>query len=106
MNTISAFTAPDATVIFGSVIDESMGDALRVTIVATGLGQPVLRSMPKPVIQVVRTGTDNVATELDAETNYDSPAILRRGRAERVKAMSESGIDPLDIPAFLRKQAD
>ncbi|MDE3009566.1 MAG: cell division protein FtsZ [Pseudomonadota bacterium] len=107
MNTISAFTAPDATVIFGSVIDEAMGDALRVTIVATGLGQPVARSAPKP-LSVVRTGTDNAGiTEIEAvEGAYDAPAILRRGRAERVSAMRDSGVDPLDIPAFLRKQAD
>lgn len=107
MNTISAFTAPDATVIFGSVIDEAMGDALRVTIVATGLGQPVVRSAPKP-LSVVRTGTDNAGiTEIEAiEGGYDAPAILRRGRAERVSAMRDSGVDPLDIPAFLRKQAD
>ena len=73
---------------------------------ATGLGQPIARSAPKP-LTVVRTGTDNLGTEVDpADTVYDSPAILRRGRAERVKAMSDSGIDPLDIPAFLRKQAD
>ena len=106
MNTINAFTAADATVIFGSVIDESMGDALRVTIVATGLGQPVAKSQPKP-LSVVRTGTDNLVSDADpSDPGFDTPAILRRGREQRVSAMRDSGIDPLDIPAFLRKQAD
>ena len=106
MNTISAFTAPDATVIFGSVIDEAMGDALRVTIVATGLGQPIVSAPAKPLL-VVRTGTDHHGPDGDAgEPPYDMPAILRRGREQRVSAMRDSGIDPLDIPAFLRKQAD
>ena len=44
MNTIKAFTAEDATVIVGTVIDENMADQLRVTMVATGLGQPVGRA--------------------------------------------------------------
>lgn len=106
MNTISAFTAPDATVIFGSVVDESMGDALRVTIVATGLGQPVMRStQAKPPFSVVRTGTDNIAVEMDGSSDA-LPAVMRRGREQRVSAMRDSGIDHLDIPAFLRKQAD
>jgi len=106
MNTISAFTAPDATVIFGSVVDESMGDALRVTIVATGLGQPVMRStQAKPPFSVVRTGTDNIAVEM-GESSDALPAVMRRGREQRVSAMRDSGIDHLDIPAFLRKQAD
>jgi cell division protein FtsZ len=46
MNTIKAFTAEDATVIVGTVIDEAIGDMLRVTMVATGLGSPVNRFEP------------------------------------------------------------
>jgi cell division protein FtsZ len=58
MNTIRSFTAEDATVIYGSVIDEAIGDALRVTIVATGLGGA--SAARQPVMQVVaRTGTDD-----------------------------------------------
>ncbi len=76
MNTIRSFTAEDATVIFGSVVDETMGDALRVTIVATGLGQPVKRAQPQPLM-VVRTGTDNAPLEVDYDS-LDQPAVMRR----------------------------
>ncbi len=104
MNTIRSFTAEDATVIFGSVVDESMGDSLRVTIVATGLGQPVKRAQPQPLV-VVRTGTDNAPVEVDYDS-LDQPAVMRRGRNTMVEAMRDNGMDLLDIPAFLRKQAD
>src|SRR5450631_4393808 len=104
MNTIRSFTAEDATVIYGSVVDEAIGDALRVTIVATGLGgQAAQRS--QPVMQMVpRTGTDDASA-----VNYeelDQPTALRRRRDVTVEAMRHSGVDMLDIPAFLRKQAD
>ncbi|HXZ49006.1 MAG TPA: cell division protein FtsZ, partial [Usitatibacter sp.] len=103
MNTIRSFTAEDATVIYGSVIDEAIGDALRVTIVATGLGGAAAQR--QPVMQVVpRTGTDDAAG-----VNYeelDQPTAIRRRRDVTIEAMRHSGVDMLDIPAFLRKQAD
>ena len=109
MNTIRSFTAEDATVIYGSVIDESIGDALRVTIVATGLGGPQAQRQ-QPPLQVVhaRTGTDD-AVGASANVNYeelDQPTAIRRRRDVTIDAMRQSGIDMLDIPAFLRKQAD
>lgn len=104
MNTIKGFTAEDATVIVGTVIEESMGDDLRVTMVATGLGSPVNRQQNKP-LSIVKTGTDNVAMEVDYDV-LDQPAVMRRRRDAQVEAMKQSGVDLLDIPAFLRKQAD
>jgi cell division protein FtsZ len=109
MNTIRSFTAEDATVIYGSVIDEEIGDALRVTIVATGLGGPAAQR--QPVMQVVaRTGTDDARALANANpVNYeelDQPTALRRRRDVTVEAMRHSGVEMLDIPAFLRKQAD
>src|SRR3982751_751151 len=93
MNTIRSFTAEDATVIYGSVIDESIGDALRVTIVATGLGGPQAQRQQPPVMQVVpRTGTD------DAALNYeelDQPTAIRRRRDVTIEAMRHSGVDML-----------
>src|SRR5260221_575554 len=75
MNTIRSFTAEDATVIYGSVIDEAIGDALRVTIVATGLGgQAAQRN--QPVMQVVpRTGTDDASAGNVNYEELDQPAI-------------------------------
>jgi cell division protein FtsZ len=106
MNTIKAFTADDATVIVGTVIDENMGDRLRVTMVATGLGSAVARAQPKP-LTVVKTGTDVGPVEVVDYDHLDTPAVIRRrNRESTIEAMRQSGVDMLDIPAFLRKQAD
>ncbi len=110
MSTIKDFTAEDATVIVGTVIDESMGDNLRVTMVATGLGGVVGCIQPKPLSIIrIRTGTDDAA--LMGTVNWkelEIPAAIRTNRRHdaTVAAMKQSGVDVLDIPAFLRKQAD
>ncbi len=105
------FAAEEATVILGSVFDETMGDELRVTVVATGLGSVEAKKMSKPEIvynnsNYLRTGTDNQPV---ANVNYmelETPAIMRTGRRAAVDAMEKSGVDTYDIPSFLRKQAD
>ncbi len=101
------FAIEDATVIVGSVFDESMGDELRVTIVATGLSTPLERKQAKPeLVFAQRTGTHDVAMLVDY-SKLETPAVIRSGRhREAVEAMKQSGIDILDIPSFLRKQAD
>ncbi|MCC6535104.1 MAG: cell division protein FtsZ [Burkholderiales bacterium] len=109
MNTIRAFTADSATVIVGAVFDDELQDCLRVTIVATGLGTVLNRQQPKP-LSVVKTGTDNAPLlvepgEVDYAVLDQTPAIMRRNRAT-VEALKHSGVEELDIPAFLRKQAD
>ena len=106
MNTIKKFVAEDATVIVGTVIDEAMADSLRVTMVATGLGMPAARPQSRPVT-IVRTGTDNMPYDTDFGS-LDLPTVMRTGRKREteVEAMRESGMEMLDIPAFLRKQAD
>jgi len=127
METISAFAAEDATVIMGAVYDDTMGDNLRVTVVATGLGRAKQRPQLVPSAQpMLRTGTDNapvsavgaqgVASSGPAGSGhgggyeqYEQPAVWRNTRehaAARVSALEESGMDRLEIPAFLRKQAD
>jgi len=112
MNTIKAFTADDAMVIVGTVIDDDMGDDLRVTMIATGLGGATVRQR-QPRLEVVeqvmdRTGTDGVGMGVE-QIDYDSldktPAVIRRGRAA-APAAPAGGFDVSDIPAFLRKQAD
>jgi cell division protein FtsZ len=106
MNTIKGFTADDATVIVGTVIDEAIGDSLRVTMVATGLGQPVSRTQAKP-LTVVKTGTDAAPAAVVDYDQLETPAVIRRrNRESTVEAMRQSGVELLDIPAFLRKQAD
>jgi cell division protein FtsZ len=114
MNTIRAFAAEDATVIFGTVKEESMGDDLRVTVVATGLGRAASKRNA-PSLTMIRTGTDNAPVGVagaaaggDDFANFERPAIWRtRENAQaRVSALEDTVSDRYDIPAFLRKQAD
>jgi cell division protein FtsZ len=107
MDVIKAFAAESATVIAGTVYDDDLGDELRVTIVATGLGKAHARTQMKPLQVVQATGTDGAMA--GGNVNYeelDAPAIIRRNRNQTVEAMRQSGVEMLDIPAFLRKQAD
>jgi cell division protein FtsZ len=111
MNTIKAFTAEDATVIVGNVVAESIGDGLRVTMVATGLNGIVGRRQQKPELRVmtqVRDGTTNQPMFVGGGVVEDeSPAVFSsNGRRAQVEAMKLSGVEEYDIPAFLRKQAD
>jgi cell division protein FtsZ len=113
MATIRNYAAEDATVIFGTVFDDTMEDHLRVTVVATGLGgkvakkQPVLTQVPN-VTFGLRTGTDNMVVDVQAGSTDAMPSVLhgRGARNAAVEAMTSSGMDKYDIPAFLRKQAD
>jgi cell division protein FtsZ len=108
MNTIRGFAAEDATIIHGAVYDESMGDELRVTVVATGLGQPSATRQSKPQLVVSqKTGTDNFPVNgVDYPTLEALPAVIRKNRSSTAAALANSGVDKYDIPAFLRKQAD
>ncbi|PKO94029.1 MAG: cell division protein FtsZ [Betaproteobacteria bacterium HGW-Betaproteobacteria-1] len=116
MNTIKAFTADDATVIVGNVFDESIGDGLRVTMVATGLNGVAGRRQQKPELRVmtqVRDGTTGQAVFVGGSgvnmvaSDDDTPAVFSsNGRRATVEAMKQSGVEEYDIPAFLRKQAD
>jgi cell division protein FtsZ len=117
MNTIREFAAEDATVIFGTVCDDSMGDDLRVTVVATGLGRA--SAAKKPPLTILRTGTDNApaagahgagaaAGGAGDYSHLETPAVWRsRDHAlSRSAALDDATEHRLDIPAFLRKQAD
>ena len=116
MNTIRTYAAQDATIIFGTVYEDGMEDQLRVTVVATGLGGHVAKSVRKPDISVVpalRTGTDDRSFETSASGTLDLgglPNVFQSGRSgarnATVDEMRNSGVDKYDIPAFLRKQAD
>jgi len=106
METIRSFAAEDATVILGAVYDEDMGDELRVTVVATGLGQPSAIRQTKPQL-VVKNGTDNMPVNgVDYAALDAMPAVIRKNRASTIEALQQNGMDKYDIPAFLRKQAD
>jgi len=108
INTIKQFCADDATIIHGTVHDEDMADQIRVTVVATGIGRQVRR--PQLVPQPMRaTGTHDAVVSEQPYQGTDTPAVWRHGRnaaSAQVAAYEEKGVDRLDIPAFLRRQAD
>ena len=113
MNTIKEFTAEDAMVIVGTVIDDAMEDRLRVTMIATGLGGAAVATRRPPKLEVLetvveRTGTDNVGVRVGGDAidydKLDQPAVVRRGR--QPPSVSAPAFDASEIPAFLRKQAD
>ncbi len=101
--TIKEFASDNATVVVGTVIDPDMSEGLRVTVVATGLGQKLHASIEKPVALVAPEGPDG---ELDYG-QLDRPTVIRNKVAgERYATGTEGSLDYLDIPAFLRRQAD
>ncbi len=114
MNTIKEFTAEDAMVIVGTVIDDAMAEELRVTMIATGLGgaaaqtkrvPPTLQVLQQPAV-VERTGTDGLGMTVETidYDKLDQPAVVRR-RSPSVGG-GTAGASDIEIPAFLRKQAD
>ncbi|MCV2366107.1 cell division protein FtsZ [Paucibacter sp. DJ1R-11] len=147
MNAIKRYASEDAHVIYGTAYDETLGDALRVTVIATGLSsQRARQQAPLQVVQQqvqtqLRTGTydvpvltdhvkmqagttvaqagglglggmggvsSGVASGLGADLGA-SHSVWRHGRtaaATKVEALSSNGMDEIEIPAFLRKQAD
>ncbi len=111
METIRSYASEDATVIFGTAYDESMGEELRVTVVATGLGSNINRpQLVSHNAQAQRTGTDNMPLHAGHDfAGTDMPAVMRNPRSNataQVRALETAGMDHFDIPAFLRKQAD
>ena len=135
MNCIRRYASDDAHIIYGAAMDEGLGDALRVTVIATGLSSAVKKqTAPLSVVQtpVLRTGTDNLpvlntpvaaaapampgvpgvtASSAPATHSYEglnTPSVWRSGRtaAAKVDALASHGMDEIEIPAFLRKQAD
>ena len=118
MESIRSFAAEDAKIIFGTVFDDNLGDELRVTVVATGLGrQTELHSVPLET-EILATGTDGMnqthdSTSTDASSedpdvwrDPKNDADLRKDAIKKITALEEEGVETFDIPAFLRKQAD
>ena len=124
MEFINSFADDSAHVIWGTAIDESLGDDLRVTLVATGIdkeNKPKLEPVPMPG---TRTGTDDGVLEGPSIFGHDNDGVKnpkieegftdsvwgdgtpKNSAADKVRALEEAGMAPSDIPAFLRKQAD
>ncbi|MBA4255053.1 MAG: cell division protein FtsZ [Polaromonas sp.] len=131
MSAINAYASPDAHVIYGAAYDDTLGDAIRVTVVATGLSRQQTARRTAPPLQVLRTGTDNMPIMNAAHAGMglggsmpslvgghgvsagpdtmSVPSVWRTNRTQataKVDALSAGGMDDFEIPAFLRKQAD
>ena len=115
---IEAFASEHATVKVGAVIDPEMGDELHVTVVATGLGVRLEKPV-KVIDNTVHTATLSAvqsvaqpAARLEGSVDYrayDRPTVQRQshaGAATAAKLNAQDDMDYLDIPAFLRRQAD
>ena len=105
-NTVKEFASPEATVVVGTVIDPDMHDELRVTVVATGLGNGVeqFQETPEPM-KLVQRGRKTGQVDYQ---ELDRPAVIRNQAAGETlpPPKASEDMDYLDIPAFLRRQAD
>jgi len=105
-NTIKEFASENATVVVGTVIDPDMVDELRVTVVATGLGQAQAAAAPVKLVYQSEHSSESVTTEAKYE-DLDRPTVMRAQKSSAGAATAEgASLDYLDIPAFLRRQAD
>lgn len=105
--TVEEFASENATVVVGTVIDETMGEELRVTVVATGLGnQGELERSTKMTDELKRkVAGDGVPDYSD----FERPTVIRNAvvnGTDEVDLQAEKDLEYLDIPAFLRRQAD
>ena len=100
---IEDFASENATIVIGTVIDTDMDDELRVTVVATGLGA---EQFEKPKVVDVQTKVAGDAPEDYGK--FDKPTVTRNrliaGGADEIREGKD--LEYLDIPAFLRRQAD
>ncbi|VAX08764.1 Cell division protein FtsZ [hydrothermal vent metagenome] len=114
-NTVKEFACDDATVVVGTVIDPEMQEEMRVTVVATGLGREqgqILRPA-QPVVsesaQIKLVSSEAAEPTLVNYSEMDRPTVIRQeGKSAQSHAASAQDKDMayLDIPAFLRRQAD
>jgi cell division protein FtsZ len=110
---VEEFASENATVVVGTVLDPEMNDELRVTVIATGVGHlnkqqqqehsPV-KVVPKPIVQ-------EKSNQVGDYREFDKPTVTRLQTGSNDNSLDESGSsdtqgDYLDIPAFLRRQAD
>lgn len=111
-NHIKGLASEDATVVVGTVIDESMADDLRVTLVATGIGSPKISMPARPTVKLVETQPKKVIEDPSVaglEEELEAPVAIRtenRAKATASEKEDDYDLDYLDIPAFLRRQAD
>src|SRR5690554_629870 len=113
---VNAFASEHATVKVGAVVDPDLRDELHVTVVATGLGQQNRQEKPVKVVDNTQAAAPSAAPVQDAAgrpeqpvnyRDYDRPTVMRSaGATAAARQNPQEDMDYLDIPAFLRRQAD
>ena len=106
LNTIKAVAAENATKMIGQVLDPAMGDELRVTLVATGMGMAADAPgrCARPPSELKRRLVGDGPLDYAA---FDRPTVIRNAVADGTGgALPGENLDYLDVPAFLRRQAD
>ncbi len=106
----------DADIIWGAVVDESLGDEMRVTVIATGIGAEPELSRSKKYRNYELRGKirDITPDDLRNAVDFDEPTFIRRkeavGESTRATYRGYKGIvidnNDLEIPTFLRRKAD
>jgi cell division protein FtsZ len=114
--TVKKFASDDATVVVGTVIDPEMSNQVRVTVVATGLGRPTVRQhahtslhhqqQQQPQMKVVPNRERRGPMTAGDYAALDKPTVQRQRAVGDGLRVEMDGEDLLDIPAFLRRQAD
>lgn len=101
-NIIRSFASDNATVVIGTVLDQEMEEEMRVTVVATGIGQDKRVEVTRPASQLQAEASKSGQQLLAA-----TPMVSEEKSGHQARAVQNGGaLDYLDIPAFLRKQAD
>jgi cell division protein FtsZ len=109
-NIVHEFASEDAVIKIGTAINPELGDEIKVTVVATGMGTPskVIKMAPKATVSALN---QNAAGEVNYGV-YDTPTLARQNKSENretrfgAQPKKDVDLDYLDIPAFLRRQAD
>jgi cell division protein FtsZ len=96
--TIKEFASENATVVVGTVIDPEMSGDIRVTIVATGLG-----NLKDDASRIKLVQNESISVDY---RDLERPTVMRNKAPETEEGMVKGNADYLDIPAFLRRQAD
>ena len=100
---IQAEAHDDANIIFGTVVDETMGDEVRITVIATGFEENEKRKQEMPAVPKLSSYK---------REDLSTPAFMRKGKTAENQNVVRMGViddnDNIDfeVPAFLRKQAD
>ena len=111
---IGEYADDEATVVVGTVLDPELKDELHVTVVATGLGSKEAQSSSDDAAEKVQTAKKEEAVKRPAEKASAAPAekrerpaaVKRPSGGSRPRTKTEGDMDYLDVPAFLRRQAD